>query len=273
MKKLKLSWAFAALFMYLLTTPASAQYIYLDANGDGVNTSADSLHATGPTILTIFLDSSHDKSGSAQTCNSHTVSCGAAASGTALDVSSYTILLAATGGTVSWGSFTPADPAYTPFGGVKTTDHDCSIDFQRTFGTVTPAGLFAIGSIPVTAVSGSPGIAIANHPIEADPNFPSTFFGAPHCDGFVLGFSSYLLGDPAVLCSGDWYDADDRVIVEIRERSWLKSAPHDIMDQRTCCVIRFRGDRISEIRDYTDSHIYEAFLKRHRAELPKFATC
>ena len=70
----------------------------------------------------------------------------------------------------------------------------------------------------------------------------------------------------------DWYDADDRVIVEIRERSWLKSAPHDIMDQRTCCVIRFRGDRISEIRDYTDSHIYEAFLKRHRAELPKFAT-
>ena len=70
----------------------------------------------------------------------------------------------------------------------------------------------------------------------------------------------------------DWYDADDRVIVEIRERSWLKSAPQDIMDQRTCCVIRFRGDRISEIRDYTDSHIYEEFLKRHRAGLPKFAT-
>jgi len=68
----------------------------------------------------------------------------------------------------------------------------------------------------------------------------------------------------------DWYDADERVIVEIRERSWLKSAPTDVMDQRTCVVMRFRGDQISEMRDYTDCHIYEEFVKRHRAELPKF---
>ncbi len=68
----------------------------------------------------------------------------------------------------------------------------------------------------------------------------------------------------------EWYEADERVIVEIRERSWLKSAPSDVMDQRTCVVIRFRGDRICELRDYTDTHIYEEFLKRHRKELPKF---
>jgi len=68
----------------------------------------------------------------------------------------------------------------------------------------------------------------------------------------------------------DWYEADDRVIVEIRERSWLKSAPGDVMDQRTCVVIKFRGEKISELRDYTDSHIYEEFLARHRAQLPKF---
>lgn len=70
----------------------------------------------------------------------------------------------------------------------------------------------------------------------------------------------------------DWYDADDRVIVEIRERSWLKNAPDDVMDQRTCVIIRFRDDRICELRDYTDSHLYERFLARHRAELPKFRT-
>ena len=69
----------------------------------------------------------------------------------------------------------------------------------------------------------------------------------------------------------DWYDADERVIVEIRERSWLKSAPKDIMDQRTCVVIRFRGEQICEMRDYSDSHLYEEFLKRHKKELPKFA--
>ena len=69
----------------------------------------------------------------------------------------------------------------------------------------------------------------------------------------------------------EWYDADDRVLVEIRERSWLKSAPKEVMDQRTCVVIKFRGEKISELRDYTDSHIYEEFLKRHKKDLPKFA--
>ena len=67
-----------------------------------------------------------------------------------------------------------------------------------------------------------------------------------------------------------WYEADERVIVEIRERSWLRSAPEDVMDQRTCVVLRFRGDRICELRDYTDAGLYERFLSRHRSELPKF---
>ncbi|HEX9704635.1 MAG TPA: hypothetical protein VGA20_05265, partial [Gemmatimonadales bacterium] len=40
----------------------------------------------------------------------------------------------------------------------------------------------------------------------------------------------------------EWYDAEQRVIVEIRERSWLKSAPDDVMNQRTCVVLKFRGD-------------------------------
>lgn len=68
-----------------------------------------------------------------------------------------------------------------------------------------------------------------------------------------------------------WYEADSRVIVEIRERSWLTTAPDDVMDQRTCVVIRFAGDKIAEMRDYSDSAVYEAFLARHRAELPKFS--
>lgn len=69
----------------------------------------------------------------------------------------------------------------------------------------------------------------------------------------------------------DWYDADERVIVEIREKSWLKSDPKDVMDQRTAVVLKFRGTKICEMRDYTDSHVYEEFLKRHRKDLPKFA--
>lgn len=63
----------------------------------------------------------------------------------------------------------------------------------------------------------------------------------------------------------------DMVIVEIRERSWLKSSPDDVMDQRTCVVIRFRGDKICDMRDYSDASVYLGFVERHRAELPKFA--
>ena len=68
----------------------------------------------------------------------------------------------------------------------------------------------------------------------------------------------------------DWYTAEERVIVEIRERSWLRSAPEDVLDQRTCVVIRLRDDRICEMRDYSDALIYEQFRRRH-PELPKLA--
>lgn len=69
-----------------------------------------------------------------------------------------------------------------------------------------------------------------------------------------------------------WYEGgDDRVIVEIRERSWLRGAPQDVLDQRTCVVIRFLGPLIVEMRDYTDTAAYEGFLARHREALPKFA--
>ena len=60
-----------------LTGPAFAQYMYLDVNGDSLNTSADRLNADGPTVLTIYLNTNHDRDGSLQTCNSHAASCGA----------------------------------------------------------------------------------------------------------------------------------------------------------------------------------------------------
>ncbi|MES2176353.1 MAG: nuclear transport factor 2 family protein [Gemmatimonadota bacterium] len=69
----------------------------------------------------------------------------------------------------------------------------------------------------------------------------------------------------------EWYTAEERVIVEIRERSWLKESPDDVMDARTCVVITFRDEKICDMRDYTDAWIYEAFKSRH-PELPKFAS-
>lgn len=69
-----------------------------------------------------------------------------------------------------------------------------------------------------------------------------------------------------------WYAADERVIVEIHERSWLASFPDDVLDVRTCVVLRFDGDRICGMRDYVDTEPYTRFLARHREHLPKFAS-
>lgn len=63
---------------------------------------------------------------------------------------------------------------------------------------------------------------------------------------------------------------DDRVVVEIHERSWLATDPSDVIDQRTYCVLRFRGDRIAAIEDYADADLYDRFAERHRSQLPKF---
>lgn len=109
--------------------------------------------------------------------------------------------------------------------------------------------------------------------IAGDPPFGGEWHGP---DAVIRAFSNREFGLGAADWGSeemwrDWYEAEDRVIVEIREKSWLKSAPDDVLDQRTCVVIKFRGDKICDMRDYTDARLYAGFLERHRDELPKFA--
>lgn len=106
-----------------------------------------------------------------------------------------------------------------------------------------------------------------NTPIGGEWHGREAVLGAFTNREFGLGAADWVAED----VWREWYDAQGRVIVEIRERSWLRSAPDDVIDQRTCVILRFRDDRICEMRDYTDSHIYEAFVARHRDALPKFA--
>jgi hypothetical protein len=51
MSKLNLLACSCMLALVVLTEPAFAQYMYLDANGDGINTAAECLSAEGPTIM------------------------------------------------------------------------------------------------------------------------------------------------------------------------------------------------------------------------------
>jgi hypothetical protein len=208
MSKLKPIGFSCMLALAAFTPPAFAQYMYLDTDGDSLNTSADRLNADGPTVLTIYLNTNHDRDGSPQTCNSHTASCGASTTGQALDMFSYTISLVAVGGTVQWGTFTPADAAYTPLGQNVSDSVSVEINRSRPVSTFTAPGLSALGSITVTITSGLPHIDVAHGATTADPFGFGTGFGT-ECSGFNYP-NTYVLGDPADLCGsgGDWTDAD-----------------------------------------------------------------
>ncbi len=186
---------------------ASAQYLRIQTDNPSDSTR---LNASGTTLLTIILDTNHDRDGSLQTCNSHTVACGAAVTSRSLNVFGYTVLMTASSGTVSWGMFTPADAAYSSLQPQVSDSVDVEFVFQRPAGTFSPEGVNTLGTIPVTVLSGAPHINIVRS-ISLDPFAPPTNFNT-QCDGFSFP-NSYVLGNPSNPCSdpigaGDWFDAD-----------------------------------------------------------------
>ena len=204
----------------LLALPiiGNAQYMYLDANGDGIHTAADQLNASGATSLDIWLDTTHDRDGSVQSCNSHS---GAATSGSPLDLFSFEIVLQATGGTVSWGSFSAANASFTVDGTDLADAHDTELNRSLPLGTVIPPGLVKLGTIPVTVVSGAPSIHFGTS-TPIDPSGFGTGFGTD-CEAGQFP-NTYVLaspGDPA----GDWFDTDGAAAPVTSNRAPSLSAP------------------------------------------------
>ncbi len=194
-----------ALFILCIAGPSEAQYMKITTDNP-----ADPLRlrSSGATTLTLTLDTIHDRDGSLQSCNSHTSSAGCmpTASVEPLDLFEYTITLAAIGGTVTWGTFTSADPNYEILG--EDLANNTQTEFSRfASSTTTPPGLITLGTIPVAVTSGAPEIRIAHGTQTIDPFGFGTGFGT-HCDAFQYP-NTYLLGDPAFVCAtGDWFDVD-----------------------------------------------------------------
>jgi len=181
-------WILILLIAFLpLSMPnfARAQYMYLDANGDSLNTADDRLNATGETTLDVWLDTSHNRDGSTVTCGS----------GEALTMYSYEFILHAEGGTVSWVGFANHQPTMTTSFGTASD----STDYYRGFGggTAFGPGHFRLGSLTVAVVSGIPRIDIAQ----------STDLYAAYLTSF--GSQCSGLGEDNTLKLGsDWEDAD-----------------------------------------------------------------
>ncbi len=178
-----------------------AQYMYLDANGDGIHSATDRLNASGATSLDVWLDTTRDRDGSIQSCNSHS---GAPTSGGPLDLFSLAIVLQATGGTVSWGSFSAANAAFTVDGTDLADAHDTEFNRSLPLGTVIPPGLVKLGTIPVTVASGAPSVRVGTS-TPLDPFGFGTGFGTS-CDGNATP-NTYVLASPGD-AGGDWFDTD-----------------------------------------------------------------
>ncbi len=193
-----------------LSSGANAQYMRITTDNPTDNTR---LRATGTTILTITLDTNHDRNGTTQTCNSHTeANCGAASTPQPLDMFSYTLALKTVGGSVVWGTFTPSDAAYTESSPTISSNTEIEINRARPTGTFTPPGLASIGTLPVSIAGGSPAVQVQIGASGINPFGFGTGFGTS-CDGFFFP-NTYVVGDPADPCgavagiAGDWFDWD-----------------------------------------------------------------
>src|SRR5947207_10990930 len=202
--------AYGSIVLLCLAAPATAQYLRITTDNPTDNTR---LRASGTTILTLTLDTNHDRSGSLQSCNSHTAAnCGSATTTQPLDMFSYTLALKTVGGTVTWGTFTAADAAYTDTSPQIQSNAEVEINKARPVGTVTPAGLATLGTIPVTPASGAPRIDVQIGASAINPFGFGTGFGTS-CDGFFFP-NTYVVGDPSDPCgagngiAGDWFDWD-----------------------------------------------------------------
>jgi hypothetical protein len=80
-----------------MAVPASAQYMYLDSNGDGIHSSADRLNPNGtPTTVDVWLTTNANRDGSGAVCNT---------SDGVLQINSYAVNLLVQGGLVSYSGF------------------------------------------------------------------------------------------------------------------------------------------------------------------------
>ncbi len=86
-----------AVIVLVAAHTAAAQYMYLDANGDGVHTSADVVPASGSATFDIWLKTDENRDGSRPVCSRDSTS--------ALTINSYTFLLRVRNGTVTWSNF------------------------------------------------------------------------------------------------------------------------------------------------------------------------
>jgi hypothetical protein len=163
-----------------------AQYLYLDANGDGVHTASDALSPGAPTTIDVWIDTDSNRDGSPAVCPSGDGD---------LTINSYEVILRAANGTVAWGSFTNLQPDFVTSFGQSSSTTDLYAGFGG--GVILPPGLYHLATLQVSIASGTPSLAVGS----------STPLGST----FLTSFGSRCSGndlDNTLKLGSDWFDVD-----------------------------------------------------------------
>jgi hypothetical protein len=163
--------------------------MYLDSNGDGVHTAADKLHPAKPTVVDIWFDTAHDRDGTATSCHSDPT--------TPLDMFSYVVNLKASGGTVSYSSYTNRVPQMTLLSSPPASN-ETEFSTGAFTGPPLPPGRYLLGTLTITVARDFPSIQIV--PYLTFPFIDPTLFGSS-CDEHEDQSNSIILGL-------DWFDVD-----------------------------------------------------------------
>ena len=191
MKSLPCGLGGIALVLLTLPSPASAQYMYLDSNRDGVHTAADVLHEVGPTVVDIWLDTGHNRDGSVPVCTYPSEQ---------ITMFSYQVTVRASGGTVSYSPYTNRmAEMYQLISGIADDTRFTMPAFAKTPpGTSFPPGLYLLGTFTVSVGSGTPSIQI-DAGTDVNGLTDGTAFGS-NCPASAFG-NTMALGF-------DWFDVD-----------------------------------------------------------------
>ncbi len=204
------------LLLGLGPAPAGAQYMYLDSNGDGVNTPADLVDCDGVTTADLWLRTDANKDGSPAFC--------LGSPETPLSIFSYEVILHVANGTVSWGPMQNLLPINTEDGIAQFAswaDTTSATDYHNGWGgrDVFPPGLYHLARLTFRVTSGHPSIFIASSlpPSGTDLTSFGTMCVGPDGDGTCkLGqqwFDADGLGSPVAVAGGPYGGVVGRAVL------------------------------------------------------------
>lgn len=175
-----------AVLALVVAMPASAQYVYMDTNGDGVCNSSDVLNS-GVTSIDFYFDTNHNADGSAVTCpntdNTYEMT-----------INSYAVTLVGTAG-ITYGAWTDLMNFTINAGGAAAGN---DIWLARASATVLPPGKYKVGSLAVT-ITGNPTLTL----VPTDPPLDGTSLTAfgTACPGIDFDNTYKLGSDFMDVCS------------------------------------------------------------------------